>query len=65
MNAGSMINRCFRHQHPEAWGGEVTAMGTVPQGLLGPDPSPTEWCRLTPAEATIQEYVASLERTRR
>ena len=33
MNAGPMINRCFRHQHPECYGREMPPEAEVPASL--------------------------------
>jgi len=33
MNAGDMINRCFRHQHPEAYGRDEVHEPAVPLNL--------------------------------
>lgn len=32
-DAAEMVNRCFRHQHPEAYGGEAPPEGEVPPSL--------------------------------
>lgn len=33
MNAADMINRCFRHQNPDAYGGESIEEPHIPAGL--------------------------------
>jgi hypothetical protein len=41
LNSAPMIDRCFRHQHPEAYGGAEVPEPQVPVGLRhGSDPLP-------------------------